>query len=310
MPRPQPPLSPPQAARHEPETAPILKPPVAPVATAPHAETSTPTLLDAITQRVRALAIELPLWMFLAPLLVALLAACTIVAFAVGSRRTPPQATVALEAASATPLASAATAAPLPSIDASAIESKAPEARSAEEVLSLAGVAADKKRAAAARFNQDLLQAPTALQKKATLTELRKLVGDPITAPQTLAAVADLPGPTGPDLLYELWSGTPNKTDSTELARSLLSSRDVRSRVSDALSVALNLRAIEACGDLVPLLERTRQVGDKRSLAPLTKWKRKRSCSLPGQRDCCTKDQAEGIDSAIAAVKSRKAPFD
>lgn len=252
---------------------------------------------------------ELPLWVLLIPLVIAAWVIGALVAFAVAPRRVATA--VAVEAPSAATAAPAPAAVPsaASTVDSAAIEAKAPESRTIADVLSLAEVAVEKKRDAAARFNQDLLQA-AGPPKKATMTELRKLVADPITAPQTLAAVASVPGPLGPDLLYELWSSTPNKTDATELARSLLSSQDVHARVSDALSVALHLRGIEACSDLVPLLERTRQVGDKRSLAPLTKWKRKRVCSPTALRDCCTADQAKDIDAAIDAIKGKKAPLD
>jgi hypothetical protein len=285
-----------------------LKPPVAPVAVAVPSEPTALTPLAALALRVRSLGMELPLWVLLIPLVVSAWLIGALVAFAVAPRRAP--APVALEAPSV--VAATPTPAPVPpaaTVDAAAIEAKAPESRTIADVLSLAEVAVEKKRDAAARFDQDLLKAAVP-PKKATMTELRKLVADPITAPRTLAAVASLPGSLGPDLLYELWSSTPNKTDATELARSLLSSQDVHARVSDALSVALHLRNIEACSDLIPLLERTRQVGDKRSLSPLTKWKRKRVCSPTALRDCCTSDQVKDIDATIDAVKGRKAPLD
>jgi hypothetical protein len=298
-----------RTAAFEQEAEQILKPPVAPVALPAHTEPSSLTPFAALALRVSSFGTELPLWVLLIPLVIVAWVIGAIVAFAVAPRRAPEP--VAVPATSATPNApAAATAASAPSaVDSAALEAKAPESRTIADVLSLAELAAGKKRDAAARFNQDLLQA-AAPPKKATMTELRKLVADPITAPQTLAAVASLPGGLGPDLLYELWSSTPNKTDATELARSLLSSQDVHARVSDSLSVALALRNIEACGDLIPLLERTRQVGDKRSLAPLTKWKRKRVCSATALRDCCTTDQAKDINATVDAVKARKAPFD
>jgi hypothetical protein len=290
----------------EPHGAPVLKPPVAAISIPVRNERSPVDLFQAMSLPVRSLGFELPLWAILVPLLLSLLAVCSFSAFAAGSRRSAQPAAVA----SAPPVAAARLPSAPPTLDSKAIEAKAAEARTAVEALALAELATERKREAAARFNQGLLQAPTSLQKKSTVAELRRLVSDPLTAQQTLAAVASLPGPMGPDVLYELWSATPNKTDATELARSLLSSQDVRGKASKALSMALHLRAIDACGDVGPLLDQARQVGDKRSLGPLAKWKRKRVCSAKGQRDCCSSDSAKDIAATIDAVKGRRSPLE
>jgi hypothetical protein len=311
----QPPASPSyatgaQAFEREPAWA--LKAPVAPTATSTRREEAPLGLFQALALRVRSLGVEVPLWTFLVPLLGALLSVATFVAFAVGSRHAPPLPRVT-PSPSPSPVVSAAAAAAAaaspPAFERAAIEAKSPESRTAAEVLALAEIAAEKKRTAAAGLNAQLLQTPSVLRKKGTISELRKLIDDPLTAPQTLAAVANLPGPVRADLLYELWSGTPQKTDGTELARALLSSQDVRSKAPEALLLSLQLRAVGSCSDLSPLLERAREIGDSRSLAPLTKWQRKRVCSAASQSDCCSADQTKALQVAMDAVKGRKAPF-
>jgi hypothetical protein len=315
------PIAPPRLVDESPEPGPVhvamplghqlssaLKPPVAPTAAMASPGAETRDLLQGMAIRVRVLGVRPALWMIVVPVLAAVLAVCSLLAFAAGARRAV-HAPVMTEAAAAPP-ASIAVPSPEPKLDAAAIMAKAPELRSAAEVLALASVAAEKRRDAAAKFDHELLQTPSLLQKKATLAELRKLVADPLTAQQTLSTVASLPGPVGPDVLYELWSGTPGKSDATELARTLLASQDVHSNVSDALAVALQMRAAESCNDISLLLERARQVGDKRSLGPLTKWKRKRTCATASQKDCCSANQAKSIDSAIEAVKKRRAPLE
>jgi hypothetical protein len=260
-----------------------------------------------LTLRVRVLGAHLPVWGLFVPFLATTLLALLALVFS--ARRAAP---VAVSEIPSAPPASASVAAPAPapSIDGAALNAKAPESRTAAEALALAQLAAENKRASAARFNRELAQNPSLLQKKGTMSELRKLVADPLTAQPTLATVADLPGALGPDVLYELWTSTPSKTEATELARALLSTEDVRKKTSDALAVALHLRSVEVCADLGLLLERARQVGDRRSLSALAKWKRKRTCSSASQRDCCSNERAKDVDATIAAVKARRAPFD
>ncbi len=291
---------------HEPAAA--LKPPVAPTATMAPIEPETTGVFQGLAIRVRVLGVRAALWMIAVPALVASLTVCALFAFAAGSGRAlrPPIVTEALPA----PTASGAVLTPQPELDAAALMAKSPELRTAAEALALASMASEKRRVAAVQFDQELLQTPALIQKKAKLAEVRKLVADPLTAQQTLGTVARLPGPVGPDVLYELWSGAPSKTEATELARALLASQDVHSKVSDALAVALQMRVAESCSDLSLLLERARQVGDRRTLGPLTKWKRKRMCAAASQKDCCSTDQAKSIDSAIEAVKSRRAPLE
>ena len=193
------------------------------------------------------------------------------------------------------------------SAETAGLAAKPPESLTAKEVLLLSSVASEKERQAAKLFREKLERDPSVVKDKAVLAELRKLTLDPNTAPEALAAVAELPGPVSADLLYDIWTGTPNRTDATELARALLYSRDVRPKASEPLSVALDLRVAEACEPNRSLLPRALSVGDRRSLPLLTKLKRNQGCGPNKKQDCYACLRAGGdLDAAITAVKARR----
>jgi hypothetical protein len=170
-------------------------------------------------------------------------------------------------------------------------------------------MASEKQRDAAKLFHERLMRDPSSAKNKAVLAELRKLLADADTAQQALAAVAGLPGPQSGDLLYEIWTASPGRSDTTELARALAYSRDVRAKSSAALSVALDLRLAETCAANQALLPRAIQDGDRRSLQLLTKLQRKQGCGPKKSADCfaCLRD-GEELEAAITAVKARRAP--
>jgi hypothetical protein len=141
------------------------------------------------------------------------------------------------------------------------------------------------------------------------LTELQQLAAAPETGRVALGAMARLPGQLSADLLYEMWTGTAEKSESTELARALLLGHDVRPKASAALAVALDLRGAESCADHLKLIPRAIELGDKRSLAPLARLLRRTGCG-PAKRDDCFACLREGdaLRDALAAVKKRREP--
>jgi hypothetical protein len=136
--------------------------------------------------------------------------------------------------------------APPPAFDRVGVEAKTPEARSIAEVLQLAAVVTESKQETARRLEQELQRDPTGISKKATLSQLRKLVEDPVTARQALGLIAGLQGSVGPDVLYEVWVGTPHRTETTELARALLATREVRAKASESLAIDATISALTA----------------------------------------------------------------
>jgi hypothetical protein len=290
---------------------PVLKALVAPDVATRQRDPQLPGVGAAMRARVRFAGMELQLWRVLVPSVGALGVAVVGIAVATAWRftsarhltdeRVVPAASPSVQANSPEPLSAAPSPADL--------ARKPPESLSAEDVLTLATIASEKQRDAAKLFHQRLVRDPSSVKNKAVIAELRKLTADPDTAHEALAAAAELPGPQSGDLLYELWTATPGRTDVTELARALAYSRDVRAKSSEALSVALDLRLAETCAANQALLPRATQTGDRRSLQLLTKLQRKQGCGPKKSADCfaCLREDDE-LEAAIAAVKARRPP--
>jgi hypothetical protein len=287
-----------------------LKSPVAPGAATAlrHDSIEAPGLGEALAGRVRFMGVELPLGSLVALPFALLLGLSALLAV----RQSSPSAAAERSAEAATLPASepAQTAkAAQKTLDTTALEAKPPEARTAHEVLLLAGAVAERELRAARLFRERVERDPAAWKDKLAMAQLRKLTQDPNTAREALAAAAALPGPISADLLYEIWTGTPERTGTTELARELVYSSDVRAKASEALSVALELRATEACPAARALLPRAEQAGDRRAFQLLAKLQRKQGCGPNKKQDCyaCLREGDE-LEAAMAAVKNRKPP--
>jgi len=286
-----------------------------------------PSVLSALKQRVRFAGGEVPLWSLVSPVVVLLALGSAFVAAAVG--RPDESATAPAASASAQPLAplpSALTSstadatadapppAQAPALPATSIDTEALEARHAEELtkdeaLALASARRQREVARVALLRQKLTRDPGLFKDAATLAELRRAAEDPLTAPDALGAMAEAPGPLSADLLYEMWTGTVVRNGATELARSLVFSKEVRAKASAELAIALDLRIAETCEQNQQLLPRVLEKGDRRSLALLAKLARRFGCGANKRLDCypCLRDD-KAVDDAMIAVKKRREP--
>jgi hypothetical protein len=295
-----------------------------------------PSLVAALRQRVRFAGGEVPLWSLLAPMVLLLSLASAFVAAAIGSGATSePRAASPDTALSAS--SSAAAAAPLPSAVASALAETSPapepaattqapalpasatdterlEARRAEELtkdeaLALAAARRTREVTRAALLREKLRRDPGLFKDSAILTELRRAAEDPLTAPDALSAMAEAPGPVSADLLYEMWTGTVARNSATELARSLVFSKEVRAKASPELAIALDLRIAETCEQNRELMPRVLDKADRRSLSLLAKLSRRYGCGPNKRVDCypCLR-QDTAVEDAMAAVKKRREP--
>jgi hypothetical protein len=288
----------------------------------------SPSLLAALRQRVRFAGGEVPLWSLLTPMVLLLALGSAFAAAAISTPDERTAAPVASESVS-TPVAPP----PLPSAVASAIEAPPPpataqapalpasaidteklEARRAEELskdeaLAVAAVRRQKEVQRVAELRCKLTRDPGLFKDAATLAELRRAAEDPLTAPDALTAMAEAPGPLSADLLYEMWTGTVVRNGATELARSLVFSKEVRAKASPELAVALDLRIAETCEQNQALLPRVTDKGDRRSLAMLAKLARKFGCGPNKRLDCypCLRED-KAVDDAMTAVKKRREP--
>ncbi len=190
------------------------------------------------------------------------------------------------------------------------LERRPASSLSASELVLLAQGRAQQKRDAAGALRAKLERDPALGNDSATQKELLRLTADESTAPDALAALAALETPTGGDLLYDVWTGTTVRTNTTELARALLYSTDVRPKVSRALSVALDLRVAETCEQYQAVLPKALTDGDRRALHLLTKLNGKRGCGAKKTDDCyaCLRANGTQLVAAIIAAKGRRAP--
>jgi hypothetical protein len=317
-----PPSDPPELKQRP---APVFSPP------ATFSLTPAPSLLSALRQRVRFAGGEVPLWSLLTPMVLLLVLGSAFAAAAVSTPDNDP----AAPSASASPSVTAAPVTPAPSalastdatpepappstaqapaLPASSIDTEALEARRAEELtkseaLALAAARRQREVARGAQLRQKLTRDPGLFKDAATLAELRHAAEDPLTAPDALGAMADAPGPLSADLLYEMWTGTVVRNSATELARSLVFSKEVRAKASPELAIALDLRIAETCEQNKELLPRVLDKGDRRSLALLAKLARKFGCGANKRQDCypCLRDD-KLVDDAMTAVKKRREP--
>jgi hypothetical protein len=286
---------------------------------------AAPSPLTALKQRVRLGGGEVPLWSLLVPMVLLLALGCGFAAAALGS---PDERAVApAESSSSLPPAPSATASTsgaasepppatpqAPALPTSAIDTEALEARRAEELtkdeaLALAAARRTREVARVAQLRQQLSRDPGLFQDAATLADLRRAAEDPLTAPDALSAMAEAPGPLSADLLYEVWTGTVVRNAATELARSLVFSKEVRAKASPELAIALDLRIAETCEQNRALLPRVLDKADRRSLALLARLNRKFGCGANKRLDCypCLRTD-KSVDDAMAEVKKRREP--
>jgi hypothetical protein len=189
------------------------------------------------------------------------------------------------------------------------LESKSEALLTSAEVLTLVEGRRQRDLEAVTAFRKRLEHDPRSIGERAVAAQFRSFLANRDTARHALAAVASLPGPVGPDIIYEVWTGTAQRTDVTELARMLAYSKDVRESASRALAVALDLRAAETCEQSKTIVGRAQEQGDRRSLHLLGKLLVKSGCG-PSKHDDCYACLRTGDDlkKAIAAVGSRPAP--
>ena len=176
--------------------------------------------------------------------------------------------------------------------------------------MSLAEARAEAQRETAGALRHKVEAAPSLGKDAAVQTELRHLAADERTARDALAAMAALEPPIAADLLYDTWTGTAQRSDTTELARALVYSPDVRPGASPALAVALALRVAETCEQYQSILPQALKDGDRRALHLLTKLNAKHGCGPKKAADCyaCLREHGDELTATINAVKSRRAP--
>ena len=296
-----------------------------------------PSFGAALAQRVRFAGGEVPLWSLVTPLVLLVALGTAFAAAAVTSAADPSAPQPALKA-SAEPSASVAQLpaplppVPTPSLTASVddkpkpltllervalgddaavkeLSAKPVSDLRVEEAISLSlGQSAQDVRAARAlrdRVDHD----PGLIKDPDVLTQLRHYTDDPETSRDALSAIANVPGPISADLIYEVWTATASRTTATDLARSLIYSKEVRAKASPALAIALDLRDADTCEKNRDLMDRVAADGDRRAFHLLGKLTRKYGCGANKRADCyaCLRSGTD-LDATMKAVKARREP--
>ncbi|HEV8550996.1 MAG TPA: hypothetical protein VGQ57_18240 [Polyangiaceae bacterium] len=292
-----------------------------------------PSFGEALAARVRLAGMDLPFWVALLPVLGVVVALSVLLAGmstgASGEKSATASAgTAAPEGASAAPAVSETSAVKEPEVAPAthggtlveqarsgdekalaALTQKKPRDLGSEEALALAAGRMAQEQNVASKLRARLAADPGLAKDPKVIADLRRLAQEADTSRDALAAMAALPGPLSADLLYEVWTSTAERSQTTELAQALTLSRDVRPKASPALAVALDLREAETCEANAKILPRAVEVGDKRALAPLSRLLRRTGCG-PAKRDDCYTCLREGelLKQAFTAVKLRREP--
>ena len=328
-PLPPPSLPPPRPASLPPGASPSFAP-MHSTAVSPFVP--PPKLSEALLDRVQIGSSELPLWGVLAPAFAVTALLSALVAGILGPSGAPPPRVGTDVPAAVDGSAAPAAPSPSPSVERettprsgtgspldparagdakalSAIEHQKPQNRTADEALALAAGKAAQTLASVGKLRARLAADPGLAKDPKVLADLRRFAQEPETSRDALAAMAAVPGALSADLLYETWTSTAERSQTTELAQSLLFSRDVRPKASPALAVALDLREAESCEDNAKILPRAIEVGDKRAFAPLSRLLRHNGCG-PTKRDDCYACLREGelLKQALTTTKLRREP--
>jgi hypothetical protein len=189
------------------------------------------------------------------------------------------------------------------------LEGMPPGKRSSVETFALAEARAIAKRKEIAELARKIGLVPKLVKEdKDVKNRIGELLDDREVAPDLLRAYANLPGDTGPTLLYAIVTG-PKKAGTSELAEEVLYSKDVRSKASLGLLVAMDLRKVEKCEELPKLLEKAKVDGDRRSLTPIMRFHQKRGCGEKKLDDCwpCIRE-GDLLKDATVALQKRTPP--
>ncbi|MFT3723987.1 MAG: hypothetical protein QM773_10400 [Hyphomonadaceae bacterium] len=277
----------------------------------------------AMAVRVRFMGGEVPLWSLLAPVVIVASLSAALAAAAASHAPAPSadeaaaralssaqaEAPSALPSSAPAPLA-VATPGSVAAASGSAEGLELPVGNyAAKDVLAIAEKRSAREVAAARALAASLDRDPGAAQEPRTLSELRRLSENQDTARIALESMAKLPAPLSADMLYEVWTGTVERNDITELSRALLFSKDVRPKASKALSVALDLRASESCEKTQQILPRAEADADRRSLHLLIKLQRKYGCGPNKRADCypCLRS-GDALENSVKAARERPEP--
>ena len=190
-----------------------------------------------------------------------------------------------------------------------AIERKAPEERSFEEIAALSEGRIQRQRdlawAAAILFASQNFERGNTEQ----IPMMLSVVGDPQTFREGLLSLARIDNPIGADLIYQASQSYTHRPEVVEMAEDLLRTRAVIAQASPELSVAIEAPSVHECKAVRDLLERALTYSDRRAVPHLARFEHKSGCGTDRLKDCfsCLRDD-DLLERALESAKSRRAP--
>lgn len=186
-----------------------------------------------------------------------------------------------------------------------------PGTRTKNDVLALGRYWDRERLSTFDRFIAQLKQSPGQLEDAEVRAEVLKYVGDRSTSRVMLELLAELGQSRALDLLYEVWIGSKDRNETTQLAEALLLVPEVRRRASGSLELALKLREKPvACETIIQLVETAIREGDRRSAMPLVNTSARTNCGSSGDMECvkCLPEPKD-MRRAINAIAVRPDPL-
>jgi len=191
-----------------------------------------------------------------------------------------------------------------------ALQKIEPASLTIEQALALSqGRAAEKK--LALNHLRSTIEKQGGTPDTDTTKRLVQFAKDVDTAREVIGLCATLPGPIGPDLLYEFANDKKTPTELAKLAEQLLLNKTVRPKASPALALALDLREATTCEARQTLLDKATEIGDRRMLNTTIGLTKKSGCG-DSKRDDCNPCLREGnsklLRTVLGKIPNRKPP--
>jgi hypothetical protein len=182
----------------------------------------------------------------------------------------------------------------------STLEQRPLGTRSVREWLALGRGRArvEKHLGAMQAYQQALGKDPSLGRDPAVQRDVAQALKDGDAVEIALDLAARYLGTAGADMLYHAWVETREVNATTQMAKRLLQSEDVRGHASPGLEFLLEWREAMSCEDYRRLLPRAPIVADTRAVTLLSRLESKNDCQLP----------EDSIAAAISAARGRPGP--
>ncbi len=185
-----------------------------------------------------------------------------------------------------------------------------PTERTRDEAILLGRYWTKERETTFARFTENLRQKPDQLEQKDVTQKLFEFLDDPGFSHRALEVVAEIGSSRALDILYDVWTSSKDRTPTTRLAEALLLAKDIRSKASPALNLALSLRDKPTdCSVVSRSIQDAQKFGDRRAAMSLLGTVSRKTCGPKQDQDCarCVAD-AKLMRRAIRTAAARPSP--